>query len=124
MESILKKREKLKEKIDELGFIDSRYSLFNEPEKKHLEWTMKIDYENNQYVVYGTADRASLTGIKRYFSDFDEASDNFLRRLQSGIEYNLIRTYQGESTNYPSSIWDNLSSEEALKKLRQLGVDI
>ncbi|MHC5251402.1 Imm59 family immunity protein [Listeria kieliensis] len=118
MKSLDKETMKINEKIKELGLQALRVSVFNAPEEQRVEYQTRIEFDeaNKKYQVYSLADRASIIGKIKEFSDFESAQDDFLKKLKLTVEYNKLRVSRNEPPEYPCPLWDN-DREEWTKKL-------
>ncbi|MGJ8731235.1 Imm59 family immunity protein [Listeria aquatica] len=108
MKSLEKKAMKINQKIIELGFESLRVSVFNAPDKKRVEYQTRIEFDevSQKYQVYSLADRASIMGRVKEFSDFENAQNDFLKKLRLTVEYNKLRVSRNEPPEYPCPLWD------------------
>ncbi|MBC1234179.1 hypothetical protein HB825_05325 [Listeria booriae] len=107
MKKIDENKTMLQQKISELGYDSLRVSIFNEPSENRMEWQTRIEYDNstNDYRVYSLADRASVIGKIKSYSDYQEAADTFLTKLKLTVEYNKLRVKQNKNPEYQSPLW-------------------
>ncbi|MBC1372696.1 hypothetical protein HB847_10005 [Listeria booriae] len=108
MNTISENKLELEHIIGELGYSSLRVSIFNRPTENRDEWQTRIEYdsETNEYKVYSLADRASLMGKVRSYSDYEDAVDDFLKKLKLTVEYNKLRVRQNKNPEYQSPLWD------------------
>lgn len=96
------------EEIEKLGYQTLRYSLLYKESENREEWQWRIDYENDCYLVYGLADRASILGKKFKFDDFSVAKQEFINRLNYMVQSNRRRVENNELPVYNSTLWNKI----------------
>lgn len=106
MSELREYRKVLQEDIDLLGYNKLRYSIFEGEDNNRQEYQIRLEYVNSQYIVYKTADRASVMGQYTYDNIFD-SFDRFLNIMQSTILSNRRRIKDGEKPEYDCPLWDN-----------------
>ncbi|MBC1486460.1 Imm59 family immunity protein [Listeria seeligeri] len=103
----LKEQKKIIEEIIcSRGLAKLRYSIFEGEENKKEEYQVRIEYKESHYEVYTTHERASIVG-KYKFDDYESAKNKFLRLLELMVISNRLAVQDGDSPNYPCSLWDN-----------------
>lgn len=101
-------KEMIQRDIDLLGYSALRYSLFAGTENNRQEYQTRIEFDevSQKYQVYSLADRASIMGRVKEFSDFENAQNDFLKKLRLTVEYNKLRVSRNEPPEYPCPLWD------------------
>ena len=95
----------LQDDIKLLGYNDLRYSIFEGESNNRQEYQIRIELEEGKYIVYKTADRASVIG-KYTYDDIFESFDKFLTIMQSTILSNRKRIRDGKMPEYECSLWN------------------
>ncbi|MGJ8729287.1 Imm59 family immunity protein [Listeria aquatica] len=98
-------KEMIQHDIDLLGYTDLRYSLFAGRDNNRDEFQLRIEYLDDHFEVYMTADRASVQG-KYEFETFFDAMSKFLYLMQLIVLSNRRSVQKGERPEYPCSLWD------------------
>lgn len=101
----------IEEDISLLGYDALRYSLFEGEDNYRQDYQIRIEYVNDKYEVYLTADQASITG-KHKFNDIFDAIEKFLNIMQGRILVNRMSVKNGESPEYNCSLWGQEWIEE------------
>ena len=101
-----KERLELLSAIQDLGYLNLRYSIFSE--ERPGEWEVVIEYNQveNLYFLYGTMDRGSFNG-KHVYNTFQEAKAKFLDFLADIVMINQYYVKEGMPVNYLSPLWDD-----------------
>ena len=105
MKNLDKEKQELLSDIQDLGYENLRYSIFNEYGPG--EWEVVIEYDDFKqvYNVYATMDRASYNK-KLEFENFEAAKNKFLEKLDLTVEINKLFVENGEPPEYSSPLWD------------------
>ncbi len=99
-------KEMIQRDIDLLGYSALRYSLFAGRENNRTEYQVRIEYVDNQFEVYMTGERASVSG-KSKFEDFWQAYKEFMYKLQLTVLSNREHIQNNELPEYPCVLWGN-----------------
>ncbi|HEK9989022.1 hypothetical protein AT52_00197 [Streptococcus equi subsp. zooepidemicus Sz35] len=109
MSHLDKQSKELLSEIQAMGYESLRYSIFNDHRPSEWETRIEFDPKSEEYEVYSTMDRASITGVYR-FSRFEDAKIRFFRNLDLTVFRYKQLVKEGRSTPYSSPLWNDSGS--------------
>lgn len=107
--NLSEEEKKLENIVNEKGYNHNnlRYSILQPAKFGVSEYEVRLEKApNNMYRVVTLADRGSVGG-ENFYNNFGEASADFLKRLDSVVEYNrMVVSDPRFGEQYPSPLWD------------------